>query len=150
MTGDTIDDAIREAAAAKIYAERDAILRDQKRVKEQQAELAARERELDRKMAECRAAARFFDLTDIDFDPERGPALRRLAENYHNRALALRAEGQPEIAARYITRSEMYFAQAREAEAQSALHFAQRTEEKPTETKTGQLSTPKPPRVRDV
>lgn len=100
MIPDPSQDQIAAAAAERILSRRDAILREQKDIKTQQATLAARERELDRELTECRAAARFFNL---DFDPsieEPDPdGLKGRIHDYLRRANQLEAEGSSAEAA---------------------------------------------------
>ena len=43
---------VRDAAAAKIFAQRDYLLAEQRTIKEEQIRLSVRERELDRELAE--------------------------------------------------------------------------------------------------
>ncbi len=58
----TKDDQIRDAAAERIFARRDQLLAEQRSVKSQQSILAMRERAIDRELAECHAAAKFFNI----------------------------------------------------------------------------------------
>jgi len=53
-----------------ILNRRDALLRERRSIRENRQALAQRDREIDRELADCRAAARLFDLTDIEFPPD--------------------------------------------------------------------------------
>lgn len=64
-----MDDATRKAAIATIVDKRDALLKEKKDVRAERERLAARDREIDRELADCRAAARVFGLS-IDFPAE--------------------------------------------------------------------------------
>jgi hypothetical protein len=68
-------DQVREAAAARILGRRDELLAEQAVIRNEQARLAARDRDIERELAECRAAAKFFDLA---FDPP--PDQREIAD----------------------------------------------------------------------
>lgn len=149
------DDRVREAAAAKIFAKRDAILREQQEIKGQQAKLSIRERELDRELAECRAAAKFFELADFEPPPEQTEIenIRARIAAYTARAKMFEAEGQIQEAAAWRSRAEVYerrvhtllmAPQERDALATSAAAVAK------APGSTHQNGAPKAPRIRDV
>lgn len=64
-----MDEVTRRAAMLEIVEKRNAIVAERERLRKQRAELSARERELDRELADCRAAARVFKL-DVEFPPD--------------------------------------------------------------------------------
>jgi hypothetical protein len=78
MTYSPMDDAARRATAATITAKRDAILAERAELIEKRTEILTRLRRLDRELADCRAAARLFEL-EIEFPPdEREEAERQM------------------------------------------------------------------------
>jgi hypothetical protein len=88
MNKPTKDDLVKEAAAERIFASRNALFAEQRALKVRQEELAAREREIDRELAECRAAARFFGL---DFEPPGSDReLSEIQAKIHNLHMQLR------------------------------------------------------------
>jgi hypothetical protein len=68
-----MDDAVRKLTAREIETRRDSLVEEIERLKEQFSQISRRSREIDRELADCRAAARVFGL-DISFPPqETGP-----------------------------------------------------------------------------
>ncbi|MDR3533149.1 MAG: hypothetical protein P4L90_21640 [Rhodopila sp.] len=107
MIEEITTDQVREAAATRILAKRDQILAAQRRIKEEQLHLAARERELDRELAECRAAAKFFDI-NFDPPPDDGDLLevKVQVEHFRSRAADMGRRGLAREAATYSSRAE--------------------------------------------
>ena len=100
---------IRDAAAAKIFARRDLLLREQLQIKRDQETLAERERQLDRELAECKAAAKFFG---ISFDPPPDERqlleMRNRAEMSRRRAESARTRGDLAEAEEWEHRSRVF------------------------------------------
>src|SRR6202035_3821711 len=66
---DALDKNARATASAMIVAKRDALSAERAELLERRSALLARMREVDRELADCRAAARLFSLP-IDFPAE--------------------------------------------------------------------------------
>ena len=113
MMTDITDAQIRDAAEAKILAKRDEILREQQDNREKQALLATRDRELDRAMQECRAAAKFFGIEIEPVQTEQAEdALRNRAALFRARARAFEATGNLEEAARWRAHGQEFMERA--------------------------------------
>jgi hypothetical protein len=103
-------DAVMAAAEAKIIRKRDELLAERALLIQQRDELLIRLRRADRALADCRAAARFFDLK-IDFPVDESEQIERIDRNrfQHERALrlaqhehAVRLAGERESARRAL------------------------------------------------
>jgi hypothetical protein len=73
-----MDETARSAAIAAILAKRDELLAERARIHDQQEKLSARDREIDRDLADCRAAGRVFGVK-VELPVEQkddGPAWR--------------------------------------------------------------------------
>ncbi len=115
---------LREAATAKILARRDDLLREQIMVRHDQERLAAREREIDRELAECKAAARFFGLVIETPPDEREIAdLRRQVVMCRQRAEISDERGMVDESREWRARARAAEARLRNAVA-TAEHFA--------------------------
>jgi hypothetical protein len=94
MSKHALDSELKNAAAEKIFSRRDALVRERATNREQQSILARRDREIERELTECRAAASFFGLV---FDPlEDDPEIKELRERiqmYRARAEDYRTRG---------------------------------------------------------
>jgi hypothetical protein len=64
-----MDDSANKAAIEAIFAKKDALLGERASIREQRAALSARDREIDRELADCRAAARLFGAK-LDLPPD--------------------------------------------------------------------------------
>lgn len=73
-------DPVSPAAIAAIVAKRDEILKERAIIRERSAALSMRDRELDRELADCRAAARLFGAK-IDFPAEDSSETTRFIRN---------------------------------------------------------------------
>ena len=99
-------------------------------------------------MAECRAAARFFELTDFDPPPENAEVetLRNQAARLRGHAKALEVEGQTDLAAEYRSRAEAFERRVQALVASMRSSVAARL---PGQAAPAQ-PTSKTPRVRDI
>jgi hypothetical protein len=61
-----MEDPGHKAATERIIAKRDSLIKERAGIRMEQAKLSARDRAIDSELADCRAAARFFDIK-IDF-----------------------------------------------------------------------------------
>lgn len=89
------DAEIRRIAADRIFARHNELVDEQKGVRMHQQELASRDREIERELAECRAAAKFFNIVLDPFADD--PQVQEMRERL--RMERLRAEdvrGRPE------------------------------------------------------
>src|ERR1700733_9273623 len=95
MMSEVTDKQLSEAAADRIFARRDSILHEQREIRENQVRLAARERELDRALSECRAAARFFGLQGFDppANEQQIANLKAIIESYRRRYEMMESRG---------------------------------------------------------
>jgi hypothetical protein len=71
---------VSPAAIAAIVAKRDSILKERARIRAEAAALSMRDRELDRELADCRAAARLFGAK-IDFPTDDSSETSRFIRN---------------------------------------------------------------------
>src|SRR5262245_40026650 len=75
-----MDEVGRNAAIAAIVAKRDALIGERGDLRRRRAELAVRDREIDRELADCRAAARLFGAK-IEFPADEDePVVRAFRE----------------------------------------------------------------------
>ena len=88
-----MDDTVKKLTADALIHKRDVLLQERGRLRTEQALLARRDREIDRELADCRTAARVFDI-DVAFprdEPERllyrSLAEARMREAAHAEAL---------------------------------------------------------------
>lgn len=153
----TKDEQVRDAAAEKIFARRDQLLSEQRSVKDQQSALAVREREIDRELAECRAAARFFNIEFEIAVPNR--EINELQTRMHHFSMRMReAERRGDLpeAEELQQRVRMYQAQLRDVmirkereEAQGRLLIPSSTEENVV-AQSVLPRKPKMPKMRDI
>lgn len=140
-----IDSTLKKAAEERILARRDSLLKEQEEVRQEMAKLNARDRELDRYLAECRAAAGFFGIV---FDPLEDDLevteLRTRVRLYRGRAEETRRQGHPD-AGMYARRAEEYEGRLRALIAQK-----QATATPPPPQITAPEDTGRHPKVRDA
>ena len=96
-------DAARDATAATIIAKRDTILAERSELIEKRTEILTRLRRLDRELADCRAAARLFEL-NIEFpldereEAERNMQMQRERDRIMEQALMARNRAMHAVA----------------------------------------------------
>jgi hypothetical protein len=111
-------DPALDAVEAKILRERDELLAKRAHLMEQRAALLTELRQADRRLADCRATARFFGLT-IDFPEDEAEQIGRIDRQRVDRERALRmAERELEM-----RRSQIEEMKKRQAKVQSELVF---------------------------
>jgi hypothetical protein len=109
MMSQVTEEKIREAAAAKIISRRDELFRARLELKSEQDRLAVREREIERELAECRAAAKFFGI-DIEPPPDDRTLemLKERAAHFRLRARESESRGRSEEAAHFFAQAEKF------------------------------------------
>jgi hypothetical protein len=131
--------AAAEAAASEIIARRDQLLAARAKVREERLEILIRLRNIERDLADCRAAARFFGLkiefpSDEDDDANRASAV----------ILAHRMEQAAKREAEMSKRRSLALAEQAEAQARQSLH--QHLESPPGQPSVATVALPNPPR----
>jgi ATPase subunit of ABC transporter with duplicated ATPase domains len=121
-----------DAVEAKILRERDELLEKRARLMTMRAELLTELRQADRRLADCRATARFFGL-NIEFPDHQSDEIDRLDQQRLERERAYRI-AQRELEVRRAQIEEM---RAREEKAQaelSSISVLQNTSKEPAST----------------
>jgi hypothetical protein len=153
MMGNEIDDSVLRAAEARILKTRDTLLSEQKHVREEQRRLAEVERGLERKLADCLAAARFFGIeVSLPVDDEAIAELQRRVRMFEMRLRASETEEERarifESLSGYRTRLSDLMAR-KEAEAVAGAPV-QNSMQLTVTPETSASASIKSPKVRDV
>ncbi len=124
----THDSDLQKAAAAKIFAQRDRLLRERSALRDEQVKLSVRDREIERELAECQAAAKFFDVV---FDPLENDQeiieLRERIRMYRSRAEDFRTRGSSGEASSWLRRAAEFEERLRSLSDQKLAEFGQKS-----------------------
>ncbi len=124
----TLDSDLQKAAAAKIFAQRDRLLRERSGLREEQLKLSTRDREIERELAECQAAANFFGIV---FDPlENDPEIIELRDRirmYRSRAEDFRTRGSAAESSSWLRRAVEFEERLRSLTDQKLAEFGQKS-----------------------
>lgn len=106
MPNSTLDSDLQKAAAERIFARRDLLLRERSSLRDQQLKISNRDREIERELAECQAASKFFGIVFdlLENDPEI-TELRDRIRTYRSRAEDYRMRGNAAEAMSWLRRA---------------------------------------------
>lgn len=161
MPDEVTDTVLNEEVARRIFARRDLLMKEQREVSAQQAKLAMRAREIDRELAECRAAARFFGLhSEPPADDGEIAELQERIRNYRLRVRVGQSRGDDQEIEPLFTRIAALERRLRDLMArkdleapQGALHIIHpqqvATQDVPTTLKPT-TTVVKIPKIRDI
>jgi hypothetical protein len=99
-------DPVQSLAVQRIVATRDSLVEEQKRVRQEQRQLSELDRELERKLGDCFAAARFFGVDiSLPVDEEVIAEAQRRVRTYEMRLRSSETEEERHRALDYLNRA---------------------------------------------